>query len=65
MFDAIGVSERTQKPWTVVVSFIGQVALIGLAILVPLVETERLPHGHSLGDLFLPPEPPRALPRGC
>jgi protein TonB len=63
MFDAIGVSERTQKPWTVVVSFIGQVALIGLAILVPLVETERLPHGHSLGDLFLPPEPPRALPR--
>jgi protein TonB len=62
MFDAIGVSEGTQKPWTVVVSFIGQTALIGLAILVPLIGTEGLPHGHSLGDLFLPPEPPRALP---
>ena len=62
MFDAIGVSERTQKPWTVVVSFIGQTALIGLAVLVPLISTERLPHGHSLGDLFLSPEPPRALP---
>ncbi|HXM42363.1 MAG TPA: TonB family protein [Bryobacteraceae bacterium] len=62
MFDAISVSERTRKPWTVVASFIGQIAVIGLAILVPLVSTERLPHGHSLGDLFMPPEPPRALP---
>jgi periplasmic protein TonB len=62
MFDAIGVSGRTQKPWTVVVSFIGQVAMVGLAVLIPLIGTERLPQGHSLGDLFLPPEPPRALP---
>jgi protein TonB len=62
MFDAIGVSERTQKPWTVLASFIGQMAMIGLAILAPLLSTEGLPHGHSLGDLFLPPEPPRALP---
>ena len=44
MFDAIGVSERTQKPWTVVVSFIGQMAMIGMAILVPLVGTDALPH---------------------
>jgi len=59
MFDAIGVSERTQKPWTVVVSFIGQMALIGLAILVPLVGTDALPHRLSWITL---PEPPRALP---
>lgn len=58
MFDAIGVSERTQKPWTVVVSFISQMAMIGLAILVPLVGTDALPH-RSWVSL---PEPPRALP---
>ena len=60
MFDAIGVSERTQKPWTVVVPFIGQMAMIGLAILVPLVGTGTLPHRLSWITL---PEPPRALPR--
>lgn len=59
MFDAIGVSERTQKPWTVVVSFIGQMAVIGLAILAPLVGTDALPHRLSWISL---PEPPRALP---
>lgn len=59
MFDAIGVSERTQKPWTVVVSFIGQIAMIGLAILVPLVGTDALPHRLSWITM---PEPPRALP---
>ena len=60
MFDTIGVSERTQKPWTVVVSFIGQMAVIGLAILAPLVGTDALPHPLSWISL---PEPPRALPR--
>jgi periplasmic protein TonB len=59
MFDAIGVSERTRKPWTVVVSFIGQIALIGLAILAPLIGTDALPHRLSWVSL---PEPPRALP---
>jgi len=58
MFDAIGVSERTQKPWTVVVSFIGQMAMIGLAILAPLVGTDALPHRLSWIAL---PEPPRAM----
>lgn len=60
MFDAIGVSERTEKPWTVVVSFIGQMAMIGLAILLPLAGTDALPHRLSS---VLVPEPPRALPR--
>jgi protein TonB len=58
MFDGIGVSERTQKPWTVIVSFIGQMAIIGLAILVPLVGTDALPHRLSWVSL---PEPPRAM----
>jgi len=59
MFDAIGVSERTGKPWTVVVSFLGQMAMIGLAILIPLAGTDALPHRLSWVSL---PEPPRALP---
>jgi len=59
MFDAMGVSARTQKPWTVVVSFIGQMAMIGLAMLVPLVGTDALPHRLTWVSV---PEPPRALP---
>ncbi|HVN05557.1 MAG TPA: energy transducer TonB [Bryobacteraceae bacterium] len=59
MFEAISVSQRTRKPWTVAVSMLGQVAMIGLAILVPLVSTEGLPH--PLGWVTVP-EPPRALP---
>lgn len=58
MFEAIGVSERTRKPWTVVVSFIGQLAMIGVAILVPLVGTDALPHRPSWISL---PEPPPAM----
>jgi len=60
MFEAISVSERTRKPWTVAVSMAGQVVMIGVAILVPLVSTEGLPH--PLGWVSVP-ESPRALPR--
>jgi protein TonB len=42
----------------VVVSFIGQMAMIGLAILAPLVGTDALPHRLSWIPL---PEPPRGL----
>ena len=57
MFDAIGVSERTRKPWTVAVSFTGQMVMIGLAVVVPLVSTEGLPHMRWVSI----PEPPHAL----
>ncbi len=59
MFDAICVSERSRKPWTVAGSFIGQAGVVALAILVPLVSTEGLPHARFMVGL---PEPPRALP---
>ncbi len=62
MFDNIGVSERTRKPWTVAVSFAGQGVMIGLAILVPLVTTEALPYGR-LVELLTTPEPPPRPPR--
>jgi len=60
MFDAISVSQPTRKPWTVTVSFIGQAGLIALAVLVPLVSTEALPHLRVLGGLL--PEPPAPAP---
>lgn len=62
MFDGISVSERTRKPWTVAVSFAGQGVMIGLAILVPLVSTEALPHGRFVSLLALPEPPPAIRP---
>lgn len=59
MFDAIGVSERSRKPWTVAGSFAGQAGVVALAILVPLVSTEGLPHARFIIGL---PEPPHGLP---
>ena len=58
MFDAIGVSEHTRRPWTVTVSFMGQLAMVGLGILVPLVGTDKLPHPLAWVAL---PEPPRGV----
>ncbi|MGA2593682.1 MAG: energy transducer TonB [Bryobacteraceae bacterium] len=60
MFDAISVSQRSRKPWTVTLSFVGQGVLIGLAVLVPLVSTEALPHLRVLSELL--PEPPAPAP---
>ena len=58
MFDTFSVSERTQKFWTVTASFFGQMALLALAMLVPLVSTDALPHRLSWVPL---PDPPRGL----
>src|SRR5581483_1350113 len=63
MFEAVGVSERTRKPWMVLVSFIGECGLVGMAILVPLVTTDALPHGRFV-NVFLP-EPPPAAPHAA
>ena len=59
MFDAIDVSQRGRKPWTMGVSLIGQAVLVGLAIVLPLVTTEALPHT-GLATMWLPPTPPPA-----
>ncbi len=53
---------KTSRPWTVVVSFIGQVLLIGVAILIPLVYTDTLPKTQLLGLLVAPPPPPPPPP---
>ncbi|MGA2131948.1 MAG: energy transducer TonB [Bryobacteraceae bacterium] len=61
MFDAIGVSGPNRKPWTVATSFAGQVALVGLAILIPMLTTEGLPR--RLGWIGLPEPPHGRAPR--
>ena len=49
MFESISVSERTRKPWTVLVSCAGQCVMIGLFVLIPLVTRQALPHGRLAG----------------
>jgi protein TonB len=60
MFEAISVSKPTRKPWTVALSFVGQGVMAGLAILIPLVHTQALPHGGLLRSSLIP-GPPRGL----
>ena len=57
MFDALCVSEPMRRPWTMAVSLTGQVVMIGLAVLVPLLSTEGLPHRFWWVGV---PEPPHA-----
>jgi len=52
--DGVG---RTRRPWTVVVSFMGQVGVVGVAAVLPLVYTEVLPR-MELVSLFFAPSPP-------
>jgi periplasmic protein TonB len=61
MFDQLVVSavvpSRTNKPWTVALSAVGQSLLLGLLILVPLIYTEALPNA-MLKTLIVAPPPP-------
>jgi protein TonB len=70
MFDQLVVSSvhtsRTNKSWTVAMSALVQVLIVGVMILIPLIYTEALPKG--MLNTFLvapappPPPPPPAAP---
>jgi protein TonB len=49
---------RTVRPYTVLVSFLGQMGLISLGILLPLVYTDVLPRSQWAGNFFAPQPPP-------
>jgi protein TonB len=53
---------KTNKPWTVVASFGLQIALIGVAILIPLIYYEGLPKTQLTSFLVAPPPPPPPPP---
>ncbi len=66
MFDQLVVSSvqknRTNKPWTVTLSALIQVAIVGIMILIPLIYTEALPTGMLSTFLVAPPPPPPPPP---
>ena len=53
---------KTKTPFTVMVSFIFQCFLIGVAILIPLIYTDTLPAGQLTSFLVAPPPPPPPPP---
>src|ERR671926_408876 len=55
---------RLQKrsPWTTAFSFILQVLLIGVLVLIPLIYTEALPKQQLMTFLVAPPPPPPPPP---
>lgn len=66
MFEEMVISspnpKKTNKPWTVVVSMIFQVAFLGILILIPLIYTEALPKAMMATMLTAPPPPPPPPP---
>lgn len=53
---------KTNKGWTVVVSFGLQILMIGVAILIPLIYTDTLPKATLTSFLVAPPPPPPPPP---
>src|SRR5215468_1918491 len=66
MFEEMVVSsqtnKKTNKPWTVMLSMIIQVTLLGILILIPLIYTEALPKAMLSTMLVAPPPPPPPPP---
>jgi protein TonB len=53
---------KTNKSWTVMVSFAGQIILITVAVILPLIYTEVLPSTTLQSFLVAPPPPPPPPP---
>jgi len=53
---------KTNKSWTVMVSFVGQIILIVIAVILPLIYTEVLPATTLQSFLVAPPPPPPPPP---
>ncbi|MCC6861655.1 MAG: energy transducer TonB [Bryobacterales bacterium] len=64
MFEQVFVEDmgKTNRSWTVIVSFILQCLLIGIAILIPLIRFEVLPATQLTSFLVAPPPPPPPPP---
>ena len=53
---------KTHKTWTVMLSFMGQVFLVIVLILIPLIYTDTLPRAQLTSFLVAPPPPPPPPP---
>ncbi len=56
------IPKKTNKPWTVVVSMVIQIAVVIVFILIPLIYTEALPRALMATLLVAPPPPPPPPP---
>src|SRR5580704_4406 len=66
MFDDLVISsanpKKTNKPWTVALSFMVQIAIVVVMILIPLIYTEALPKQMLTTFLVAPAPPPPPPP---
>lgn len=66
MFEEMVVSsartKKTNKPWTVALSMVFQLAFLGVLILIPLIYTEALPKTMLATLIVAPPPPPPPPP---
>jgi len=53
---------KTNRVWTVLISFVGQVFLIGVLILIPMIYFDALPRTQLTSFLVAPPPPPPPPP---
>jgi protein TonB len=53
---------RTHKTWTVMVSFIAQMLVLAIAIVIPMIYFDALPKGQLTSFLVAPPPPPPPPP---
>jgi protein TonB len=53
---------KTKRGWTSIVSFIIQIGIIGIMVLIPLIFTEALPKQQLMTFLVAPPPPPPPPP---
>lgn len=62
MFEQTFVTGKTNRTWTVFVSFIFQIFLVIVAILIPMIYYEALPRTQLTSFLVAPPPPPPPPP---
>jgi protein TonB len=53
---------KTKRLYTSILSFVGQFALVGVLILIPLIYTDALPKSMTMTFLVAPPPPPPPPP---
>src|SRR5215472_4744201 len=53
---------KTNRGWTVIVSFGGQILMIGIAVIIPMIYFDALPKGQLTSFLVAPPPPPPPPP---
>lgn len=53
---------KTSQPWTVIVSFLSQMGLLAILVIIPLIYTDSLPKAQLTSFLVAPPPPPPPPP---